>query len=37
MNGLEHNYRWSLKLVEQKKYRDLEADSFQIDVEPMLI
>ena len=26
MNGLEHNYRLSLKLVEQKKYRDLEAD-----------
>ena len=37
MNGLEHNYRLSFELVEQKKYRDLETNAFPIDVEPMLI
>ena len=37
MNALEHNYRLSLKLVEQKKFRDLETNAFPIDVEPMLI
>ena len=26
MNGLEHNYRQSLELVEQKKYRDLKTN-----------
>ena len=28
MNGLEHDYHWSLELVEQKKYRDLETNAF---------
>ena len=37
MNGLEHNYRLSLALVEQKKYRDLETNAFPLDVEPMLV
>ena len=37
MNGLEHNYRLSLELIEQKKYRDIETNAFPIDVEPMLI
>ena len=37
MNGLEHNYRLSFGLVEQKKYRDLETNVFPINVEPMLI
>ena len=37
VNGLEHNYRLSLELIEQKKYRDLETNAFPIDVEPMLI
>ena len=37
MNGLEHNYRLSLELVEQKKYRDLETNAFPIDVEPLPI
>ena len=37
MNGLEHNYRSSFELVEQKKYRDLETNAFPIDVKPMLI
>ena len=37
LNGLEHNYRLSFELVEQKKYRDLETNAFPIDVEPMLI
>ena len=37
MNGLEHNYRVSVELVEQKKYRDLETNAFPIYVEPMLI
>ena len=37
MNGLEHNYRLSLELVEQKTFRDLETNAFPADVEPMLI
>ena len=37
MKGLEHNYRLSFELVEQKKYRDLETNAFPIDVEPVLI
>ena len=37
MNGLEHNYRLSFELVEQKKYRDLETNAIPINVEPMLI
>ena len=37
MNGLKHNYRLSLELIEQKKYRDLETNAFPIDAEPMLI
>ena len=37
MNDLEHNYRLSLELVEQKKFQDIETNAFPIDVEPMLI
>ena len=36
MNGLEHNYRLSLELVEQKKFRDIETNAFSIDVEPLI-
>ena len=34
MNGLEHNYRLSLELVEQRKF---ETNAFPTDVEPLLI
>ena len=32
MNGLAHNYRMSLELVEQQRYRDLDTNAFPIDV-----